>query len=74
MLSSSFGLLAGLLDSNGLKIMRTLIYKIPPALPFPKRGIPPYQRGRQGVVEPLFENNAPAFRLGGSPEEIGTPS
>jgi F0F1-type ATP synthase beta subunit len=38
---SSFCLLAGLLDINGLKIMRTLIYKIPPALPFPKGGIMP---------------------------------
>jgi hypothetical protein len=39
--------------------MTTLICKIPPhpclpdrQVPFPKGGIPPYQRGRQGVVDP----------------------
>ena len=32
--------------------MRTLICKIPPNLPLPKGGIPPYQRGVKGVVIP----------------------
>ena len=37
---------------KGLIIEPTLIYKIPPSLPFPKGGIPPYQRGWGGLFPP----------------------
>jgi len=38
-----------LLFNNSLKIMRTLIYKIPPNLPFPEGGTIPLF-GKEGVL------------------------